>query len=132
MNDWMIFGLLGLVCLCGGLIVYLVTRKILKQGPDEAWEGSMVLLLGAGLLIWPVTQALSLSRDAARKELREYRRLVRLDEAGVYRLVNPETGEAMEVVVDTGDGTDARTGAPPPSAEIERSQIPPSGTGQRP
>ncbi len=94
--------LLVIVSLVGAFVVGKVVVKFVSDSPDANWEYMIVLLIGAGLLIWPVARQSSL-REAER-ELALYRQILELKDLETYRLVKTGSGEILEIVKDPESG----------------------------
>lgn len=94
--------LLVIVSLVGAFVVGRVIVKFVSDSPDANWEYMIVLLIGAGLLIWPVARQASLR--AGEKELAQYRQILELKDLESYRLVKTGSGETLEIVKDPESG----------------------------
>jgi hypothetical protein len=94
--------LLVLVSAAGAFVVARVIEKFVSDSPDANWESMIVLLIGAGLLIWPVARQASLR--SAEKDLSQYRQLLEIQDLESYRLVKTDTGETLEIVKDPESG----------------------------
>ena len=58
----------------------------------------IAVLIGVGLLVWPVARQASLHSQQQRID--RYGELLDLEDLGRYRLVNEQTGEALAIYVD--------------------------------
>jgi hypothetical protein len=94
--------LLVIVSLVGAFVVGRVVEKFVSASPDANWEYMLVVLIGAGLLIWPVARQASL-RGAERK-LAQYRQILELQDLESYRLVKTGSGETLDIVEDQESG----------------------------
>lgn len=90
--------LLLLVALVGAFVVGVVALRLVQERPEKSWEYMIAVLIGAGLLVWPVARQTSLNGEQQRID--RYGELLDLEDLGQYRLVNEETGEALTIFVD--------------------------------
>lgn len=94
--------LLVIISLSGAFIVVVVVLKLRDELPERAWEYFTAVLVGVGLLVWPVARQVSLSNTE--KKLEQYRQILELEDLGQYRLVHARTGKTLNIVVDeTGE-----------------------------
>lgn len=94
--------LLVIVSLVGAFVVGRVVQKFVSDSPDVNWEYMIVVLIGAGLLIWPVARQATLR--GAEKKLAQYRQILELPDLESYRLVKTGSGETLEIVEDQESG----------------------------
>lgn len=119
--------LLVIVSLVGAFVVGRVIYKATSDSPDANWEYVIVVLIGAGLLIWPVARQATL-RGAERK-LTQYRQILELQDLESYRLVKTDSGETLEIVEDQESGEILLKAVKPPepkAPEVEKPEEPPS------
>jgi hypothetical protein len=94
--------LLVIVSLAGAFVVVRVVEKFVRGSADAHWEYLIVVLIGAGLLIWPVARQASLR--GAERTLAQYRQILELEDLESYRLVKADSGETLEIVEDKESG----------------------------
>ena len=98
---FLVGALLIIVTLVGAFVVGRVVQKFVSASPDVNWEYMIVVLIGAGLLIWPVARQATLR--GAEKKLAQYRQILELPDLESYRLVKT-SGETLEIVEDQESG----------------------------
>jgi len=112
--------LLVIISLSGAFVVVVMVLKLRDELPERAWEYITAVLVGVGLLVWPVARQASLSNTE--KKLEQYRQILELEDLGQYRLVHARTGETLNIVVDDSGEVQlngAQAASPPPPAERE-------------
>lgn len=119
--------LLVIVSLVGAFVVARVVQKFVSDSPDANWEYMIVVLIGAGLLIWPVARQATLR--GAEKKLAQYRQILELQDLASYRLVKTGSGETLEIVEDQESGEIRLAKVPKPKApETIKPEEPPPPT----
>jgi len=121
--------LLIIVSLAGAFVVARVVQKFVSGSPDANWEYLIVVLLGAGLLIWPVA-----SLRGPEKKLAQYRQILELQDLASYRLVKTDSGKTLEINVDPESGEillkAAKAPEPPEPEALETGEPTPSASPQ--
>ena len=120
-----VFGLLlVIVSLAGALMVTLLVWKLWTEQPETTWEYMIAVLIGVGLLVWPVARQASL--HSYEQRIDQYRQILELEELGQYRLINEQTGEMLAIFVDEdGKVRLSRTESQPQDEEPKATEEPP-------
>jgi cytochrome c biogenesis factor len=93
--------LLIIVTLTGAVVVVTVIIQFISDSADATWEYLLAMILGAGILVWPVS---IVNNQNHIKEVDHLLRIFDLQSIGTYRLQNTETDQTFDINVDPGSG----------------------------
>jgi len=93
--------LLILVSFSGAVVVVMVVKELVAGGAESNWEYLIAMILGAGILVWPVSIANNHNQNTEEELLLQIFELGSLES---YLLENTASGQLFNIRVDPKTG----------------------------